>query len=92
VILLNLGVVAMKQGDLAHARTRYAECVPMLQQSGYRWALLMVIEMFAVLSGRLGNAKRSVVLAGAAAGVRDQTGSPAPPHGEVMVGQALERA
>lgn len=92
VIRLNLGVVAMKRGDLAHAQTLYAECVAPLQRAGYRWALLMVIEMLAVLAGRQGNSARNVILASAAAAVREQVGSPTPPHGEAMVEQALARA
>jgi tetratricopeptide (TPR) repeat protein len=92
VIRLNLGVVAMKRGDLVHARTLYAECVVPLQQAGYRWALLLVIEMFAILAGRLDNPERCVILASAAAAARVLTGSPSPPHGEALVEQALEQA
>jgi predicted ATPase/Tfp pilus assembly protein PilF/DNA-binding XRE family transcriptional regulator len=92
VILLNLGVVAMKERDFTQARALYAECIPVLQQSGYRWALLLVVEMFAVLSAQQGNSSRGILLAGAAAAARDEVGSPIPLHGEAMMGQVLERA
>ena len=92
VILLNLGVGAMKAGDFARARALYAESAAMLQRSGYRWALLMVLEMFAVLSARQGHSERSLVQAGAAAAARDRSGTPIPPHGEALVEQAVERA
>ena len=59
---------------------------------GYRWALLMVLEMFAVVSARQGHAERSLVQAGAAAAARDHSGTPIPPHGEALVREALERA
>jgi predicted ATPase/transcriptional regulator with XRE-family HTH domain/Tfp pilus assembly protein PilF len=92
VILLTLGVVAMDGGDFAQAHAFYTQSVAQLQQSGYRWALLLVLEMFAVLSARQGHAERSLVQAAAAAAARDGTGSPIPPQSEAMVHQALERA
>jgi predicted ATPase len=92
MIYYNLGLAAEDQGDLPRARSLYCESIPLARASGFRWIFPYVLEGFVTLAARKGQAERAMVLAGAAATVRQHSGNPIPPAMKPRLDQAIARA
>jgi hypothetical protein len=89
IIYHNLGLGAEDVGSLAEAREWYVQSIPHTVQSGFRWIGPYALEGFATLAVREGDARRCVVLAGAAAAAREQMGTPIPPFMQERLDRAL---
>jgi predicted ATPase/DNA-binding CsgD family transcriptional regulator len=76
--LAGIGRVALDQGQLVLARPHLAESLRLSQLTGARIGVARGLESFAALCAREGQARPAVVLAAAAAALREAAGLPAP--------------
>ena len=76
--LAGIGRVALDQGQLAVARPHLAESLRLSQLTGARIGVARGLESFAALCAREGQARLAVLLAAAAAALREAAGLPAP--------------
>jgi predicted ATPase/DNA-binding CsgD family transcriptional regulator len=74
--LAGLGRMALDSGDLPLARDRLTESLRLSRGIGSRIGVARGLESFAVLVAGEGNRERSVLLAAAAAALRDRSGLP----------------
>jgi predicted ATPase/DNA-binding CsgD family transcriptional regulator len=74
--LAGLGRVALDQGDTYEARGHLAESIRLSQFTGARIGVARGLEAFATLAVQEGRADRAVLLAAAAAALREQAGLP----------------
>ncbi|MQA84261.1 MAG: tetratricopeptide repeat protein [Streptosporangiales bacterium] len=74
--LAGIARVALDQGDLALGRTHLTESLMLSHSTGARLSVARGLEAFAALTAREGDLRRTVQLAGAAAALREQVGSP----------------
>jgi predicted ATPase len=74
--LNGLGRLAYVQGDLEEATGRFAEALPLAQRIKHSRSTANSLEGFATVATARGQPERSLRLAGAAAAVRNATGSP----------------
>jgi hypothetical protein len=94
-MLVNLGNVARRKGQLVHAEARYREALALAQEFDDPWAIAISLEglaMDAAASGGAGDAPRAGRLRGAAAALRDAIGAPLPPTERTEMEAALEPA
>ncbi|WP_067490160.1 LuxR C-terminal-related transcriptional regulator [Actinomadura hibisca] len=91
--LAGIGRVALEQGDLPAARAALIRCLELSRSAGTRLDVARALEAFAELVACEGDARRAVLLAGAAAGMRsaDAAGRPAAPSRRQGTGARLER-
>ena len=87
-----LGEVAEDQGQLPRAIERYRGGIALLWQGGYRRTLPLAFEAYARVASRARHFQRAVVLAGAAAAMRERLASPIPPLEKMRLDQALMAA
>jgi len=77
--LSGLGRVALDSGDLPLARDRLTESLRLSRVTGTRIGVARGLESFAELAAREGSPERSVLLAAAAAALRERSGLPSLP-------------
>ncbi|MDX6336580.1 MAG: hypothetical protein QOG05_3920 [Streptosporangiaceae bacterium] len=82
--LAGIGRVALDQGQLALARPHLAESLRLSQLTGARIGVARGLESFAALCAREGQGRPAVLLAAAAAALREAAGLPAPSAGRTQ--------
>jgi len=90
--LNNLGNVARDQGDYGEARDLYSESLSIYQVLGDKWALAYLFEDVGCLAALQGEARRALLLVGAASALREDIGSPLTPTEASSLETALEPA
>jgi tetratricopeptide (TPR) repeat protein len=74
----DLGTTARKRGDTKTAEARYHEALSSFVELGHRRGMARVLESMAVLAAQGGASERALVLASAAAKLREKLGAPNP--------------
>jgi predicted ATPase/class 3 adenylate cyclase len=88
----NLASVAVAQHDFEHARALSTESLAIWRELGDRWAFASSLERFAGLAAATGQPARALRLAGAAAALREASGTPLAPTGQAELASWLEPA
>ncbi|HRQ40601.1 MAG TPA: BTAD domain-containing putative transcriptional regulator [Chloroflexota bacterium] len=89
ITLYSQGRLALDRGDLAAAAARFGECLHIYQETPDPVALADVLEGMAMLAGKQARPLRCAQLFGAAAALRERTGT-AVPHSERAAQQQIQ--
>lgn len=90
--LHTLANATRNQGDYVKSLAIYRESLTMLWEMGERWMLAYVLEDMGGLAALQGQAARAVQLVGAAAALREETGSSRSPAEQEMLNEMLAPA
>ena len=74
--LADLGSLAREEGDYVKAHSMYRESIRLFQELDHRRGIARLLECFACSEAAQLNAERSLILAGAAAALRQNIGAP----------------
>jgi tetratricopeptide (TPR) repeat protein len=77
--LENLGHIALQEGAHDQARSHYTEALELARELGEKRVIASLLEDFGALAAAHGQGRRGIVLAGAAAALREALGAPLPP-------------
>jgi predicted ATPase/class 3 adenylate cyclase len=88
----NLANVLRAQGEYQKAHLLYVESLEISKSLGAKWAIAYVLEDIGCLSAREGNAWRALCLAGAAARLRQEIGSPLSANEQARLDATLAEA
>jgi predicted ATPase/serine/threonine protein kinase len=88
----DLGSLAAEQGDYSTARSLYRKSIKVFQELGHKRGIARLLDCFACLSSVLGEAERSLRLAGAAAALRKNIGAPLTAVEQTKLETALDRS
>ncbi|HSD71175.1 MAG TPA: tetratricopeptide repeat protein, partial [Thermoanaerobaculia bacterium] len=90
--LADLGNLARERGDLSSARSLYRDSLRIFQELDYKRGVAQVLESFACAAADHGEAKKALVLAGAAAALRHALGTPLRSSEQAVLETSLEPA
>jgi tetratricopeptide (TPR) repeat protein len=88
----NLGNATRELGEHAAAKALYDEALAIGFELGDLWLVAYVLEDVAILLARLDTPVEALTLAGAAARLRRELGSPRPPASQAELDRELERS
>jgi hypothetical protein len=88
----NLGNATRELGDHAAAKALYDEALAIGYELGDLWLVAYVLEDVAILLARLDTPVEALTLAGAAARLRRELGSPRPPASQAELDRELDQA
>jgi predicted ATPase len=90
--IADLASLACAQGDHATARASYCHALDLFRELCHHTGMAGVLEGLAVCAAREGDPRRSLTLAGAAAGIRDRNGARIRPQELVQLESSLLEA
>ena len=90
--LCDLAGISCDQGDNLEARRLYGESIRIFHDLGHKRGIARALEFLAISAASQSHAGQALHLAGAAAALRDQLGTPLSPAEQVKLDKALEFA
>jgi tetratricopeptide (TPR) repeat protein len=90
--LVDLGNLARERGDFSAAQSLYRDSLRIFQDLAYKRGVAQVLENFACAAAAQGEARRALTLAGSAAALRHNLGTPLRPSEQAKLEASLESA